>query len=198
MIKINLLPDSYRKPSASSASQLARSPLALLILGTMAAMVVLLVTTTNISRARLAIVQAKLAQLEPRKGQMEVLVKSVQQLRDQKAVFEQLIQSRSQWARHLNCISDVTPGGVWFTDLQIDPDKGLTLQGSAITEGGEEPMMQIGRFAQDLKSDKAFSSAVHDIQIQSIETTQDSDVEVVRFTLTGTLAGGAAPAPSTR
>ena len=197
MIKINLLPESYRKPTASSASQLARSPLALLILGTMAAAVMLLVTTTNINRVKLSGVQSKLQDLEPRKAQMETLMKSVQQLRDQKVVFEQLVQSRSQWARYLNRISDVTPDGVWFTDLQIDPDKGLVLQGSAIGQGGEE-MMQIGRFAQDLKSDAVFSAAVHDIQIQSIESSQDNDVEVVRFTLTGTIAGAAPPVASTR
>ncbi len=186
MITINLLPGSYRKPKESSVHQLARSPLAFLAAVGMIGIVLLLVMATRLHRVRLAAIEGQLQQVRSRKASVDALVASIQGLRDQKVSLERVIKSRSQWARHLNQLSNVTPEGVWFTDLLVDVEKGLVIQGAALGHGGEE-MVQIGRLAQDLKTDPALSAAVRDIQIQSIESVQDKETEVIKFTLTGSL-----------
>jgi len=195
MIQVNLLPSTYRRPEASSVMQLARSPLALIVLALMAAVVGILVVVSQMRQAQLAQLELQLRQVSPKRASVEQLMQSVQSLRDQKALLERVLESRSQWARHLNQLSNVTPEGVWFTDLLMNTDKGLVIQGAAIGQGGSE-MVQIGRLAQDLKADPAFSAVVRDIQIQSIESVQDRETEVVKFTLTGALVNtGAAGGP---
>ena len=194
MITINLLPGSYRKPKESSVHQLARSPLAFLAAAGMIGIVLLLAMATRVHRMRLAGIEAQLQQVRSRKASVDALVASVQGLRDQKVSLDRVIQSRSQWARRLNQLSNVTPEGVWFTNLLVDLDKGLVIQGAALGHGGEE-MVQIGRLTQDLKTDPAFSAAVRDIQIKSIERVQDKETEVIKFTLTGSLVAPSATQP---
>ena len=91
------------------------------------------------------------------------------------------------WAKRLNTLSDVTPEGVWFTELSLDEDKGLVIQGSAIGQGGAE-MVSVGRIVSDLKANADFSSVIKDIQIESIKRVQEKEVELVQFTLTCFLA----------
>jgi Tfp pilus assembly protein PilN len=187
MVHINLLPTAYRKPQASSAQQFIRSPLAFLVAGCLAGVSVLLVVVAQMRQATLVNLEVQIRELEPKRKSIDDLRKTVEMLREQKGLLETVVKSRSQWARRLNQLSNVTPDGVWFTDLLIDGEKGLVLQGSAVGQGGAE-MVQIGRLAQDLKSDATFSSAVRDIQIQSIESVQEQETEVVKFTLTGMLS----------
>jgi Tfp pilus assembly protein PilN len=187
MVSINLLPEAYRKPRVSKVEQLHRSPLAILAVGALVGMAALGWMVLLMRQARLAQLTQRLQQLASQKTAAEELKASVQQLRDQHTVFQRLSRERSQWARRLNILSDVTPEGVWFTDLSLDQGKGLIVQGSAIGRGGEE-MVRIGRLVQDLKADAAFSAVVQDIQIESIKSVQEKEIEVIEFTLTCKLA----------
>ena len=188
LVKINLLPESHRRPSASSAQQFVRSPLALIIAVLLASSAGFLVMASQMRQRRLSQIQQCIQQIDSKKASIEELSRAVEKLRAQKSMFEGLVQSRSQWARYLNLLSDVTPDGVWFTDLQLDMEKGLILEGSAIGQGGKE-MQNIGQLAQELKTNPVFSGAIKDIQIQSIASQQDEETEVIKFTLTGTLSG---------
>ena len=194
-VLVNLLPTAYRKPEVGSVQQFVRSPLALIAAAALAGLAGLLLMLAQVRQAALAQVEVQLREVQPKRQAIEELAKTVQMYTDQRGVLERVVQSHSQWARRLNQLSNVTPEGVWFTDLLIDLDKGLVLQGSAIGQGGAE-MVQIGRLAQDLKADAVFSAVVRDIQIQSIESVQDQETEVVKFTLTGTMVNPfAAPTP---
>jgi len=186
MIGINLLPESYRKPPSSPVQRFHRSPLMLLVLGTMAGLVLFLVGIMQIRQARFGQLTARIQQLESQKTVVDELRAAVQKLRDQQAVFQRLGYERSQWARRLNLLSDLIPAGVWFTDLSLDQLRGLVIQGSAMSEGGEE-MVRIGRLVQDLKVDPVFSAMVRDVQIESIKSVQEKEIEMVEFTLTGEL-----------
>lgn len=187
MIRVNLLPKSHRKPPASSAEQLVRSPLALITGAVLAGLLALLGLIAQMRQVSLNGLQGRVQQVEPARAKVEALSASVRQLKEQQALLERIIKSRSQWARHLNQLSNVTPEGVWLTELSLNAEKGLVIQGSAIGQGGEE-MVQIGRLAQDLKADATISSTIKDIQIQSIESVQEKDIEVIHFTLSGALA----------
>ena len=184
MIRINLLPEAYRKTSTATIQPLYRSPLAILI-------VVLLILggaglwgTFIIRQAQYQQLQAKQKRLESKYQELTELLGIVQKLQSEQTVLDRLVRGRSQWARSLNRLSDTTPDGVWFTDLSLDPMKGLIIQGSAVSQGGEE-MVRIGRLVQDLKVDPDFSSAIRDVQIESIKSVQEKEIDVIEFTLTG-------------
>jgi len=190
MIRINLLPPSYRKPETQTIQQFHRSPLAFLIAGGLVGLLVLLLAFQQIRSAQLAKLDARLQQLAPQKAAVDELRLAVQRLRDQAAVYERLTKGRQRWTKVLNTLSDVTPDGVWYTDLSFDLDRGLVVQGSAIGQGGEE-MVRIGRLVQDLKTNPGFASLIQDVQIESIKSVQDKELELIEFTLTGGLAKAA-------
>ena len=57
MITINLLPEAYRKPTATSIQQLHRSPLALVIVGVLLGLSLLPAALRGVGQARLARLQ---------------------------------------------------------------------------------------------------------------------------------------------
>jgi len=187
MISINLLPEAYRKPKATSAQQFHRSPLAGIVVGVLLVAVGLLWGLVSFHEARVSSLQGRVQALQPQKTEADGLRTSLDQLRQQERVFDQLARGRVSWARHLNLLSDATPDGVWYADLLVDDSKGLVLQGAAIGQGGEE-MVRIGRLVQDLKADTSLSKTLTDIQIESIKRKQDGEIELVEFTLKAGLA----------
>lgn len=183
MITINVLPESYRKPKASPLHELHRSPLLRLLIVAAIGLVAALAGLWQVQQARLGGLSAKAKSLTERKAAVDRLSESVGGLSMQKQVFEEVVKRRSRWATYLDRLSAIVPAGIWFTDLLIDQERGLVLQGSAVGQGGQE-MVSIGRLAQDLKYDAAFSATFRDIQIESIKSAQDGDLEIVQFTLT--------------
>ena len=194
MISINLLPEAYRKAKTTSVEDAYRSPAVLGALGVLLVIGIAVALFGVSQQVRVAELNARMKELLPRKAILEQLLASIETIRQQQAVFKRVNQDRSQWAKQLNYLSDHTPDGMWFTDLSLEEEKGLTLHGSAIGGGGDE-MVRIGRFVQSLKADAHFSSVIQDMQIESIKTSQDGDVEVVKFILTGKLAASVS-APS--
>ena len=182
MITINLLPEAYRKPRVSSIQQFPRSPLAMLATGVLVGMWLLLLAVQGIRQVQVARLTARLQQLKPQQTSIDELNASMKTLRDQHAAFQRLDHERSQWASRLNVLSNVTPEGMWFSELSLDRQKTLILHGSAIARGGDE-MAYLSRFVQDLKADPGFSSVVKEIQIESIKSAQEGEVELMQFTL---------------
>ena len=195
MITINLLPEAYRKAESSSIQQFPRSPLALLAAGVLVGIWLALLAVQGIRQVQLARLTARFQQLKPQKTAVDELNASTKALRDQRAVFQRLDRERSQWASRLNVLSTVTPEGMWFTELSLDQQQKLILQGSAIARGGEE-MAYLSRLVQDLKADPGFTSVVKEIQIESIKNVQEGEIELMQFTLICDLApspGSATP-----
>ena len=194
MISINLLPQAYRRTPTASAEEVYRSPLVLGTLGLLGLVGIGIALFGLSQRVRVSELRARMQQMLPRKTAVDKILASMEAVRQQQDVFERVNQDRSQWAQRLNRLSDGTPDGVWFTDLSLDEQKGFAIQGSAVGGGGDE-MVRIGRFVQALKTDQDFSKTVQDIQIESIKTSQEGEVETVKFTLIGKLAS-LAPAES--
>jgi len=186
MIAVNLLPEAYRKPRASSIEPFYRSPLAIVVAVAMASTVALLWSISLVREGQRAVLQTKLKDLQTKKTASDDLKATVQRLRDHQVTLQQLTRERTSWSRNLNRLSDATPDGVWFTDLSLDQQKGLVIQGAAVGQGGEE-MVRIGRLVNELKADPMFSAVVKDVQIESIKSVQEKDLEIVEFTLTGGL-----------
>jgi Tfp pilus assembly protein PilN len=192
MLQINLLPESERKATLSTVEQFHRTPLMAIVVIGMAAMVVLLVIPMSLRRRQLQRLRAEIDTLTPKKAELDQLQEVIRRLHAQETAFQGLEQGQRRWSKRLNTLSTLTPDGVWFTDLVLDPARGLVIQGSAIGQGGTE-MVHIGRLVQELKSDANFAAAVKDIQIESIKRTQDREIEIVQFTLTCSLAAGTPP-----
>lgn len=182
MITINLLPEGRRTSAASPLQQFHRSPLVLVGVIGMAAVTGLLLLLRTVRQQQLTRLTARVQQLEAKKNDVNALKTALQQFREQQASYQGLAEGRSRWARRLNVLSDVLPDGVWLTGLTLDPANGLVIQGAAV-EQGEEVMAQIGRLVQALKDDPDFSQAVRDVQIESIKSTREGDLDVTQFAL---------------
>lgn len=132
---------------------------------------------------------ARIAVLDPKKLEVDRLQRVLHTLQDQEAAFEGLAKGEGLWAKRLNTLSDLTPEGVWFTELSLDPGKGLVIQGSAV-RGGDAGMLSVTQLVNGLKQDRDFMAIVKDIQIESIKRTQDGGIEVTQFTLNCALTEG--------
>ena len=189
MLQINLLPESERKATLSPVEQFHRTPLMAIVIIGMAAFVVVLLIPLSLRRRQLQHLRTEIQALTPKKAELDQLQEVIHRLRAQETAFQGLEHGQRRWSKRLNTISTMTPEGVWFTDLALDPARGLVIQGSAIGQGATE-MVHIGRLVQELKNDADFASAVKDIQIESIKRAQDREIEIVQFTLTCSLAAG--------
>lgn len=188
MLKINLLPPAERKAVLSHIEQFHRTPLMWIVVAVMVAFPLLLLLPMGLRRQQLQRLNVKIQALTPKKAEIDRMKQATEQLRAQEAAFQGLRESQHRWAKRLNTLSDLTPDGVWFTELALDRKRGLVIQGSAIGQGTGSEMVNIGRLVQDLKADADFSAVVKDIQIESIKRSQDKEIEIVQFTLTCTLA----------
>lgn len=182
MLRVNLLPESARKAGLSPVEQLHRMPLMWIAVALMVAAALSLVARVGVGHRTLSELNAKVQVLQPQKLEVDQIQRLLSRLRAQETAFHGLKKGQGLWSKRLNVLSNVTPDGVWFTELTLNPGQGLMIQGSAIEQGGSE-MVNVGRLVQDLKADPDFASAVKDIQIESIKRVQDGAIEVVQFTL---------------
>lgn len=186
MLKINLLPAAARKSVASPIEQFHRTPIVWLSVAAMLLLAGALAMPVRISEQRLTRLQRATSELRPRKAAVDEIRRFSEQLRAQEKAFKELGQGEGtrRWSKRLNRLSALTPEGVWYTDLTLERQKSLVIQGAALGQGGAAETVAIGRLVADLKADPDFSSAVKDIQIESIKRVQDGPIETVQFTLT--------------
>ncbi len=187
MLRVNLLPETARKTSLSHVEQLHRTPL-MWLAGTLMVLVLLLVwVPIPFRNAELKRLNDQIEVLQPKMAAVQQIQRFLQQLRTQEEVFRGMGKDQSLWAKRLNTLSRLTPDGVWFTELSLDDLKGLVIQGSALEQ------LSVTRLVQDLKADLDFSAGMKEIQIESIKSMQDGEVEVVQFTLASSLKEPARP-----
>ncbi|OGW91568.1 MAG: hypothetical protein A3D28_06120 [Omnitrophica bacterium RIFCSPHIGHO2_02_FULL_63_14] len=187
LLKVNLLPERARKTALSPLEQFHRTPLMWIAVALMIGFAALLLIPITILQSQLRQLHTKIELLEPKKVEVDHIQRTLQTLRAQEGIFRNIKQGRSLWSKRLNLLSNVTPDGIWFTELTLEPAKGLIIEGSAIGQGGSE-MVSVGRLREDLKANPDFAAAVKDIQIESIKRVQDKEIEIVQFTLSCTLA----------
>lgn len=188
MITVNLLPEAYRKPKVTSIQQFHRSPLAIIGVSVLVGLGLVLGGLKGLGQMHLGRLNARIQALASQHQAINEVTAAIATLREQQQMLEQLDRQRSQWAHRLNILSDVTPEGVWFTELVLDGQHTLTLHGAAISQGGEG-MAAVSRFVQDLKAHQQLSGVFRDIQIQSIQNVQEGEIELMEFTLACELAG---------
>ena len=182
MLKINLLPAELRKPTLSPLEQFHRTPLMWILIGVLVAAPLLFFMPIGLRLHQLRQLDATIQTLEPKKLAVDQLQRSLETLRAQEAAFQRVTKGEDLWAKRLNTLSDVAQDGVWFSELALDPDKGLVIRGSATEEVNPTQLVQ------SLEADKEFMSAIKEIKIESIKRVQDGEIEVTNFTLNCALA----------
>lgn len=192
LIHINLLPVAAKASALPAPRDLARMPLTWLIAGLVSITLVFAWAVGAAAALRLGALQRRIAVLEPRKAELDRLQQFVQRLRAQEEAFRGLrSEDRHRWSMRLQELSEATPDGVWYSDLDMDAQKGLVIRGSAVSEGGNE-MARINTLVSALKEHKKFSAAVGDLQIESVKARMDGEIDLADFTLTGAAPGSAA------
>ncbi len=186
LLRINLLPENAQKANQQSAQQLYKTPLAGIIVGLLFLLGVGLQVPLQLNQRQLKNLNSKIKVLEPQQAEVKRVQELLLRLRVQRDAFQNLKTGTGSWAQRLNLLSDVTPNGVWFTELSLDRSKGLVIQGMALASQGPE-MVTVTRLVQDLQSDVNFSSAFKQIQLESIKRIQQGDFDVVQFTVTCTV-----------
>ena len=188
MLRVNLLPDGARKISLSPIEQFHRTPLMWVILVCLSIVPLGLFVPMYINGREQQRVTKQIDTLRPKKEEVDKIQRAVQLLQEQDRAFSALKTGKAAWAHRLNILSNVTPDGVWFSELSVDQKKGLVLQGSAIAAGGDE-ITRVNKFLQELSSQPDFASAFNGLSSESIKRVQLKEVEVVQFTITGALTG---------
>ena len=187
LLRINLLPEGARRANQQSVQQFYRTPLA----GVAGALVLLLALSMQVplqlNQKQLDALNAKIRRLEPRQTEVKRVQELLGRLRAQRDAFDGLKMGSSSWAQRLNVLSNVTPKGVWFTELSLDRSKGLVIQGMALAAQGPE-MVTVTRLVQDLQSDAHFASIFKQVQLESIKRIQQDGFDLVQFTITCTMA----------
>ena len=183
MLKINLLPDSARRATLSPIEQFHRTPLMWMAGIIMIAIPIALWVPVYLRSRQLQALNAKIQVLEPKKAEVERLQRTLQDLRAQQAAFEGMSKKQGLWSKRLSILSNLTPAGVWFTDLMLDEARGLIIQGSGIGQGDPE-LASVTRLVTELKKDTDFTAAFKNISIESIKTVQEGELEIVQFRLT--------------
>lgn len=183
MLKINLLPEEFRKPTLSPIERFHQTPLMWIIVGVLVAVPLLFfVPIIGLRLRQFRQLDARIQTLEPNKLDVEKLQRSLEHLRAQEAAFQRVAKGEGLWAKRLNTLSDVAEDGVWFSELTLDPAKGLVIRGSALDEANPTQLVQ------SLEADTGFMSAIKEIKIESIKRVQDGEIEITNFTLNCALA----------
>lgn len=177
MLKINLLPEGARPTTISTVEQFHRAPLLWIVFAIAVLIPLWHWTMINSRRRQVEQLTAKLQVLEPRQAAVDQLQHKLQQLRAEETAFRGMKQGQGGWAKRLNILSDATPEGIWYTELLLDHTKGLVIQGSSI--GGAGPT----KLVEQLKESPDFMAAIKNVQIESLKTIPEGELEVVQFTL---------------
>lgn len=187
LLRVNLLPESARKPALLPTEQFYRTPLMLIAVALMVLFPIGLQIPLQLNKRQLSQLNRKITVLEPRQAEVTRVQQLLTKLRAQQTAFQGLNAGTDSWAQRLNILSNIVPQGMWFTELSLDGTKGMVIQGSALASQGPE-MVNVTRLVQDLQSDPAFSSAFKQIQLESIKRVQQGDFDLVQFTITCTVA----------
>lgn len=188
MITINLLPESHHQSPAASLPQIHRSPIVSFAVAIVVGLTLVLVVVKRVRQMQLRHLTAQLNELQPQRVGVERLRVAVHLLRQQQRAFEALQRGEYAWAARLNALADAVPEAIWLTALSVDPAHGLVIEGAALSQEGHE-MVQISQLVQNLKEGSAFASAIREIQIESIKSVKDKEIDLTLFTVTCSLAG---------
>jgi Tfp pilus assembly protein PilN len=85
------------------------------------------------------------------------------------------------WSPKFNAISDALPRGLWIRNMTLDKT-GLSIEGSVVSKTRNE-INNVGLFISALKQDNDFIKDFSSLEVNSIQRSNASSVEVADFTI---------------
>ncbi len=188
MIAINLLPLSLRKAERKKIALPANFPYKVYLVGIAAIFVCLhfllfsLMVVKKIQTVHLRRIWAK---LEPQSKQTSAVKKEIKDLEMEANAVKTVLTRKVSMTELLSALGIAVPKGLWLESFSYG-DNGMVIQGSVVSLQQNE-MTIIGKFLQDLKSNKVFSSIFSKIDLSSVQRRTIKTHDVVDFVLTGEL-----------
>ena len=187
MININLLAPGRRRPAGPSREMtIAAGSIAAIVLVLIIASVILSNRAASLHR-QLADVNRQLAALRPVALQVQALDQTVASLERRQGDLKRLLARQLPASQSLQAIKTVIPGDVWLVSVSTQAGHNVLFDGYTFT------YKSVARFMVALRDSERFQN------VDLTSTTKDrvGDREVVKFQITGELAGttksGAAP-----
>jgi Tfp pilus assembly protein PilN len=211
MIELNLLPKELRKQRKKiELPDLPLIPISAAIIGALIVVQLILGFLIMISNRQLISAEKTWKELAPKKAEFDKIKKEIALTTQKTNAIEGLIESRFNWARFLNELSNSLTANIWLTELSYNEQKAvvqssskkkrksknavskndseqsvlnfLVISGSASGKD-EEGTAYIARFIKSLKNNQDFFSNFDDIELVSIKKGTVSGKDVMNFTI---------------
>lgn len=183
MITVNLLPKNQRRAEHKILLPYKTSLLAVLVFLLFLHVGLLLVAT--VKEVQLLALQGAWRHLSASSKDSSVMRKEIKDSETRSNVLEELLSRKASLTELLSSLNAAVPKGLWLEHFSLSED-GLLIQGSVVSPTQNE-MTIIGRFLQDLKTHKLFSSLFSKIELSSVQRRSIKTYDVVDFVFGGGL-----------
>ncbi len=190
MIEINLLPERLRKRKKHFGQMQAINLPIELIIGLIGGLICLLIvihvilfTFTIGMKVKFSGLSRQWQELEPAKKKVDAIKEEIDSIEAKFGYINSLKANKNiSWSKKLNVISDSMVRGMWLSRVYFG-ESVLRIEGSVVSKKSEE-MINVGKFASNLKENKDFYSDIKDLELTFIQRRNIKSVEVADFLIT--------------
>jgi Tfp pilus assembly protein PilN len=182
MITINLLSKTERRTERRAITV----PYKLYIASAAAVLFflhVLLLGIFTLDKIYLAGLHANWNKVAPQSKDFVAMKNEIKALEAQVVNFKPALSRLANVTELLSTLANSVPKGLWLERFSMTPD-GLVIQGSVVSLSQNE-MTTIGKFLQDLKTNKTFNTLWPKIELSSVQRRTIKTYDVVDFVLAG-------------
>lgn len=187
MITINLLPVAMRRAERKLVIP-TNFPYKVYLLGAAVILIFLhifLGSLMLLKKVQLMGLRRTWAQMEPQSKETAAVRKEIKDMEAQSKLVSDALSRRASVTELLSSLNAAVPRGLWLESFTYS-DEGLVVQGSVVSLEQNE-MTLIGKFLQDLRGNKVFTSIFSKIELNSVQRRTIKTYDVVDFVLIGEL-----------
>jgi hypothetical protein len=189
MININLIPAALRKDGKRNAISLTVNIPKEILLGVVTGVVLFMGTVHLflfvmwlIGFGQWTVHHAEWQKLLPDKTILDAIYKESGDLKKKIHMITEMTTRKSvRWSPKFNTISDVLPRGLWIRKMTLD-NMELLMEGSVVSKTRNE-INNVGLFLSALKQNEDFIKDFSSLEVNSIQRSKTSAVEVTDFTV---------------
>ncbi|MFH1305874.1 MAG: hypothetical protein ABIH74_05700 [Candidatus Omnitrophota bacterium] len=195
MIELNLLPKELRKRKRQSV-KMPKLPVLMLVIAVAAVIGVVQITllvTLACKKRTLRRVEVQWEKMQPQREETERIAREIAALEKKVIAVRKIAKPQLNWTRLLSGLNQATISNIWLSEFELDfrdaagkKRKGvaepvtLSLTGYALGSG-EEATSRVAKFITSLKSEKGFSDAFEDIELENMRSREVSGKEAMMF-----------------
>jgi Tfp pilus assembly protein PilN len=182
MITINLLPKTERRAERRSVTV----PYKVYLVAAGAVLVVLHVGLLGIfllEEVHLVGLRGHWNKVAPQSKDFVSIKNDIKALETESANLKSVLTRSANVTELLSTLTAAVPKGLWLERFSMTP-QGLVIQGSVVSLSQNE-MTTIGKFLQDIKTNKTFGALWPKIELNSVQRRTIKAYDVVDFVLSG-------------